>query len=143
MPEKKTSVDIEKILEGLKTHYQCRSLADLADTLGFTSNALYQWKKRGKLPVRKIIRQNPEIRKEYLKTGNDPIQASDETKEKQRLESYDKHAYKKLKLLKSLPDSLSPREKIDRIEKSLQEMRSVIQMNLTLLKDLKKDLKDK
>jgi DNA polymerase V len=64
--EKKT---VEAIIERLKTATESKSDSSLAEKLGYQRQAVYEWKKRGSVPLQKVFEVCPNVREEWILTG--------------------------------------------------------------------------
>lgn len=62
-------MDVEFIINELQHLKKMQSKKELAAYLGFTVQALNDWKKRGSVNVKRILNKFPEINPQWLMTG--------------------------------------------------------------------------
>ena len=65
--------NINNILQSIKDYKGFKTNAELAKYLGITNSALSNWIARGTLDEKLILSKIPEIRIEFLRTGEKPM----------------------------------------------------------------------
>jgi DNA-binding Lrp family transcriptional regulator len=65
--------NVKSILQSIKDYKGFKTNAELAEFLGLSRSAITKWTKRGYLDENLIVSKIPEIRLEFLRTGEYPM----------------------------------------------------------------------
>ncbi len=123
---------VEHILNRLMVAYGVDTLKGLADKLDFTPQALYQWKKRGKIPRLKIMRRNPELNTRFLETGEGNVFDRDSTEFK-HTHDYQREVDEAKKVAQFFTQKAAAEPTLDDIKNMLQILRSLIDSCLFMM----------